>query len=350
MELLEKLVNTPGVPGRESMIRSVIEDHVTASGIFDDIQTDVLGSLICVRYARPQAIVQPDRTPKKVLVAAHMDQIGFLVSSIAEGGYLYLHPVGAFDTRTLFSRRVIVCTEDGHRLPGVLNPEGRPIHTAPPEELKKVPEIDNFFVDLALPEPVVREQVRQGDMVVFCNPLEEIGDSVIGPGLDNRVGCWALIRAMESLQHHQCDIYAVWTAQEEVGSRGAQPVSFGITADIGISCDTTVSCELPGISNKHHITHAGEGVSIQIADSSTLADMSLVHDIEDVARQHRIKCQRSLMLGGGQDGARIQLSRTGVRTIVLSCPIKYIHTATEMAHRNDLSSYKNLLVRYLESL
>jgi endoglucanase len=279
-----------------------------------------------------------------------MDQIGFLVSYIEDGGFLRLHPVGAFDPRTLFARLVRVVTEADETLPGILHPEGRPLHTAPAKDLQVVPELETFFVDLSLPESDVRKRVRPGDMVVFAPSFEHVGSSVVAAGLDDRVGCWALLSALERLQAHQCEIIAAFTAQEEVGSRGAQPLAFAVEADIGIACDTTVCSALPGTEPRHHITQPGEGVSIQIADASTISDHGLVQQFEAIAREHRIKCQRSLMLGGGQDGALIHTSRKGVPTIVLSCPVKYLHTSAEMVHADDLVSFRDLLIATLEGL
>lgn len=345
--LLARIVAAPGVPGREEEIRALLESEVRKPGLFDDVRTDDLGSLICVRNPRGARV--PER-PLRVLVAAHMDRIGFLVSHISAGGFLRLHPVGSFDPRTLFARRVSVITQDGARLPGILNPEGRPHHTAPAEELGKVPPLDQFFVDLSLPENSVRTQVALGDMVLFDSPVRWVGEGLSGPGLDDRVGCWALLSAIDQLGEHGCEIHAAWTSQEEVGSRGAQALSFGVDADIGIACDTNVCCDLPGTPEEHHVMKAGGGVGLQIADSSTLSDMGLVRDLEAVARRHGIACQRTLMLGGGQDGARIQLSREGVRTVVLSCPIRYLHTDAELAQLVDIVSYRDLLRCYLETL
>lgn len=349
MDLLERLVNTPGVPGREGAIRDVIEAHARQAGVFDEIATDALGSLVCIRRPRPRD-GGPVAMPRRVLLAAHMDQIGFLVSHVSKEGYLRLHPVGAFDPRTLFAHRVQVVTAGGETIAGVMNPPGRPIHTAPPEDLKKIPELETFYVDTGLAPDEARARIAKGDMVVLDGPFHRLGRYVAGGGLDNRVGCWALLRAMEALQFHDCEIHCAWTAQEELGSRGAGPVAFAAEADIGISCDTTVCCEVPGVEEENHVTEAGNGVALQVADSSTLSDMGLVRDMERVAQQQGIKCQRSLMLGGGQDGALIQRARCGVRTIVLSCPVKHLHTATELVHVDDLASYPALLAAYLGSL
>ena len=231
-----------------------------------------------------------------------------------------------------------------------MNPAGLPIHIATEEEKKKIPEIHEFFVDVGLPGEEVLERVKIGDMVVLDGPFQEVGQSVVGQCLDNRVGCWALIRALEQLTHHNCEIHAVWTVQEEVGLRGALPAAFGIAPDIGISCDTTLCCKTPGVPDEQRVTVSGAGVCLKVMDSSTIADLGLLEDLEAIAAERGIKCQRGVLPRGGQDGAMIQRSREGVRTAVFACPVKYIHTVAEMAHKDDLASYPALLSAYLEQL
>ncbi len=349
MQLLKTLTQTPSVPGREDRIRKVIEDHVKAAGLFDEIHTDAMGSLIGIRRARPHGGTVPG-TPKKVMLAAHMDQIGFLVRHIDDNGFLRVNPVGGFDTRNLFARRVRVCTASHGDLVGVMNPGGRPIHIATDEEKKKVPQIGEFFVDLGLNGDTVAQQVRIGDMVVLDGPFGEVGEYVVSQCLDNRIGCWAQIRCLENLQHHRCDIYAAWTVQEEVGLRGAMPAAFGIDPDIGIACDTTLCCKTPGVPEEDRVTVAGDGVALHVMDSSMISDIRLIEDIETIGREKQIRCQRAILPRGGQDGAAIQRSRKGVRTVAFACPVKYIHTVTEMSHRNDLESYPALLTAWLETL
>ncbi|MEM6858424.1 MAG: M20/M25/M40 family metallo-hydrolase [Pseudomonadota bacterium] len=344
--LLEDLLSIPAVPGRERLIREAIERRCKNNGGFDSVETDPLGSLLVRRApTRPG-----DGKPLRVLFAAHMDQIGFLVSHIEEGGFLRLHPVGAFDPRTMLARSVRVVTESGPSLSGVLYAEGRPLHTAPNKDLETVPGLETFFVDLSMPESEVRDQVKLGDMVVYAPSVQRVGASIVASGLDDRAGCWAILVALEQATDHSCEIVAAFSAQEEVGSRGAVPLGYAVDADIAIACDTTVCSALPGTAPQHHVTKAGAGVSIQIADASTISDHSLVNKLETLAKERSIPCQRSLMMGGGQDGARLQVARRGVPTIVISCPIKYLHTATEMAHTVDLESYRDLLAAAMETL
>ncbi|MCA9032840.1 MAG: hypothetical protein KDA66_18630, partial [Planctomycetaceae bacterium] len=178
MKLLETLTQTPGVPGRESRVRLVIEEYLREHNLVDEIHVDALGSLIAVRHPRPKGKKKSAEAPLKVMLAAHMDQIGFLVNDIANDGFLRVNPVGGFDTRNLFARRVRVCTRDGD-LPGVMNPAGRPIHIATEDEKRKVPDITEFFIDLGLPGVEVQRQVKIGDMVVLDGPFAEVGDYVV---------------------------------------------------------------------------------------------------------------------------------------------------------------------------
>lgn len=349
MELLEKLTQTPSVPGREDRIRDVIETYVREQGLFDELTTDAMGSLIGFRKARPKSGADAPEKPVKVMLAAHMDQIGFLVRHISDDGFVRVNPVGGFDTRNLFARRVRICTASGD-LPGVMNPGGKPIHIASESDKKKVPEIQEFFIDLSLPAETVTESVRIGDMVVLDGPFAEVGESVVSQCLDNRVGCWAQIRAIEQLEHHNCDICAAWTVQEEVGLRGAFPAAYEIEPDFGIACDTTLCCKTPGIPDEERVTVAGDGVCLHIMDSSMIGDIRLIEEIEAIAAAKDIKCQRGILPRGGQDGAAIQRTRRGVRTVAFACPIKYIHTVTEMAHKADLEAYPALLAAWLEAV
>ncbi len=348
MELLKTLTQTPSVPGREDRIRSVIEDYVMSDDLLDTVSTDAMGSLIGVRKARP-GDRHTNEQPVRVMMAAHMDQIGFLVRHIDDKGFLRVNPVGGFDTRNLFARTVRVCTQSGD-LPGVMNPSGRPIHIATDEEKKKIPTISEFCIDLGLSADTVKDQVQIGDMVVLDGPFREVGNSVASQCLDNRVGCWAQIRALEKLIHHNCDIYAAWTVQEEVGLRGAMTAAFGIEPEIGISCDTTLNCETPGVPEEDRVTVFGDGVALGVMDSSMIADIGLIRDIEAVAEKNNIRCQRSVLLRGGQDGGVIQRSRGGVRTVAFACPVRNIHTVAEMCHNDDLASYPDLLAAWIATL
>jgi endoglucanase len=344
MKLLKQLTETPGVPGREHQIRKLIEkqiaDHV------DEVRTDTMGSLIAVRHPRKSGKRSRPKNPQKVMLAAHMDQIGFLVRYVDDKGFVRVNPVGGFDVRNLFARRMLICGRGGP-IAAVMNPAGKPVHMATPDERKNVPEMHEFYLDTGMPADQVKQKVEIGDMVVIDEPLREMGDAVVAQALDDRVGCWVLIEALKKLKDHKCEIHAVFTVQEEVGLRGAGTAAFGVKPDIAIALDTTLCCDTPGVSDDLHINKMGDGVSIKVMDGSHIADLELLESFESVARKKKIKYQRSLLPRGGTDSGAIQRTGAGVRVLTLACPVRYIHTVTEMASRSDIHAYRDLVAAWL---
>src|SRR5690554_1076462 len=218
IDLLRQLCETPGVPGREHRVRALIEREI--DGLFDEVRTDSMGSLLAVRRSRTN-----DPNPLFRSLLCHMDEIGFLVTHVSEKGWIHIDPVGGFDARTLFARRVRVVTRDGE-YPGVMNAGGRPLHISSPEERKKIPEPKDFFVDLGLGKEAA-DKIKVGDFVVMDEPFIELGDKkIVSKALDNRVACWLGIEAIRKLVEenpdHACEIHVVFTTQEEVGLRGAR--------------------------------------------------------------------------------------------------------------------------------
>ncbi|WP_316861382.1 M20/M25/M40 family metallo-hydrolase [uncultured Cohaesibacter sp.] len=345
IDLLRRLCETPGVPGREHRIRELIETEV--EGLFDDVYTDPMGSLICTRY--PTAEAGEDEDAERILLLCHMDEIGFLVSHVSDKGFISIDPVGGFDARTLFARRVLVCTEDGD-YKGVMNPGGKGLHISTPEERKKLPEVTDFIVDLGFGEKT-KDKVKVGDYIVMDEPFMEIGDKVVSKALDNRIACWLGIEVIKQLvedkSKHACEIVVAFTAQEEVGLRGARTASFGIDADIAIGVDTTLSCDTPGTPEKDTITTQGKGVGLDIKDGSFIADIDLVEELEAVASEKNVPTQRFILARGGQDGAAGQQAGSGTRAAAIGVGTRYIHTVCEMIDKTDLTAGKDLLVAYL---
>ncbi len=338
IDLLTRLCQTPGVPGHEERVRAVIEGEI--NGLFDTVRTDPMGSLHCVREA-----TKPDAP--KIMLLCHMDEIGFLVSHITKDGFIHVLPVGGFDTRNLFSRRVLVCTEDGD-LKGVMNPGGKPVHIASPEDRKKVPEVGEFVIDTGHGE-ATKEHVKIGDYVVMDEPLIEIGDKIVSKALDNRIACWLGIEAIKNLgdKGRGAEIHVVFTTQEEVGLRGARTSAFAVQPDIGIGIDVTLSCDTPGVPEQSRTTKQGDGFGLHIRDGSFIADKGLVADIEKLAIAKKIPHQRTMLASGGQDGAAAQQAAAGARAIGIVVGTRYIHTVTEMIHKTDLAAARDILAAYL---
>ena len=337
-ELLKRLCETPGVPGNEHRVRDLVVKEI--DGLFDEVRIDPMGSLLCHRKANKEGA-------PKIMLLCHMDEIGFLVSHIDKKGFLYLQPVGGFDPRNLFSRRVLVCTDDGD-FKGVMNPGGKPIHISAPADRKKVPEVGEFFVDLGMGKKA-HDVVKIGDFVVMDEPFLEMGDKFVSKALDNRIACWLGIEAMRKLgeQGKGAEIHVAFTCQEEVGLRGARTSSFAIQPDIGLGIDVTLSCDTPGIPEKDATTQQGEGFGLHVRDSSFIADKALVAEVEAIAIKNEIPYQRTMLAAGGQDGAAAQQAAAGARAVGITVGTRYIHTVTEMIDKDDLQAALDILVAYL---
>lgn len=337
-DLLKRLCETPGVPGHEHRVRDLITDEI--EGLFDEVRVDPMGSVLCKRNGT-------GADPLKIMLLCHMDEIGFLVSHITKEGFLYLLPVGGFDPRNLFSRRVLVCTDDGD-FKGVMNPGGKPVHISAPEDRKKVPLVGDFFVDLGMGEKA-HDVVKIGDFVVMDEPFLEMGDKFVSKALDNRIACWLGIEAIRQLGDagRGAEIHVAFTTQEEVGLRGARTASFAIRPDIGLGIDVTLACDTPGIPSKDATTNQGKGFGLHVRDGSFIADKALVNEIEAIAIEKNIPYQRTMLASGGQDGAAAQQAAAGARAVGITVGTRYIHTVTEMIAQDDLQAALDILVAYL---
>ncbi|MGE0481515.1 MAG: M42 family metallopeptidase [Phycisphaerae bacterium] len=351
-ELLRRLTEAPGVPGREERIREIVLEETR--GMWDETRVDSLGNLICLkRAARPAAkrrgakhgTGEPARAPR-VMLACHMDEIGFYVRYIDEQGWLRVQNVGGFDTRNLFARRVRV--QGRRELIGVMNPVGRPIHLATDEEKKKIPEVKDFYVDLFMPRSKVVELVEIGDPVTLVQNTERIADAICGKAMDNRVALWVAIRAIrKAAAASKYDVYFVACVQEEVGLRGAGAAAYAVDPDVGIAIDTTLCCDTPGITRDDAVTEFGKGVGIKVMDSASISHRGLFEEFVRVARANKIPHQLEVLPRGGTDAGAVQRARAGNRTITLSVPTRYIHTVTETIHQDDARAAADLLAAWL---
>lgn len=350
VELLKRLCETPGVPGREERVRALIEKEV--KGLFDQTTTDAMGNLICSRKGKGNPPKGQDRRTR-VLMLCHMDEIGFYVKGVDDHGFIRLNNAGGFDTRNLFSRRVLVCTDSGD-LPGVMNPGGRPVHIASEEDKKKIPEVKEFFVDIGMKADKVRKLVKVGDYVVMNEPAMRVGDKFVSKALDNRVACWLGIEATRAIAaaHKSIglDLFVVFTVQEEVGLRGAHTASFGVEPDIAIGIDVTLACDTPGVPCDETVTVHGKGFGLHVMDSSFISDYRLINDLEKTCQKHKIAHQRTILARGGQDGAAGQQSRSGARALGVTVGTRYIHTVTEMIDLGDLAAARDALAAWVPTI
>lgn len=340
ISLLKALSELPGTPGREDAVRERVLREL--EGLVDEVRTDPLGNVIALRRGREGA-------KERVMVSAHMDEIGFLVRFIDEAGFLRLQPTGGFDPRNLFARAVTVHTRGGP-LPGILTPGGRPVHIATPEDRKKVPELKEFFVDLGLSGEEVKSRVRVGDMVTLDQTFREVGNFLCGKALDDRSGVFVLLESLRRLggERPAQDLYAVFSVQEEVGLRGAIVAAYSVEPSIGIALDTTLAVDTPGVGPDEAVTRTGEGVGIKVMDSSAISTPWLVDAFVELAEREGIRYQLEVLPLGGTDAGGIQRSRGGVPSVTLSLPSRYVHTVVEAVHKDDLEADIALLTAYLK--
>ena len=339
-DLLKRLCETPGVSGNESSVRKLVAAEL--SPFMDAVSVDVMGNLIGVK----QGVLGAPR----VMIASHLDEIGFRVRFIDDSGFLRVSPIGGWDPRTMVAQRVLVHGFAGESLHGALMPAGKPIHLLTADEAGKSPKMEEFFIDLGLSGEKVKSLVEIGDTVTMDRACERVGDTVVSKSLDNRLSVFVLIEALRKLQGQSVSatILAVATVQEEVGVRGAITAAYALQPDIGLALDVTLALDIPGASETERVTQLGKGTAIKISDSSLICHPKLVRHFRTIAEARSIPYQLEILPAGGTDGGAIQRSRGGVPSFTLSTPTRYIHTVNETAHVNDIQASIDLLSAYLE--
>ena len=336
MQLLKELCETPGIPGHEERLRAIVRRELAP--VTDDLQVDALGNLIAVKR-NPGA--------PKLMIAAHMDEIGFVVSHVDEKGWLRVVPLGGHDPRNMVAQRVTVATAGGD-LTGVLFPGLKPPHIASEEERKRQLQVSDFFIDLGLPAAQVKERVRLGASVTIQRDFVEFGECARCKALDDRVALYVMIKAMQQATSFGFETYAVATVQEEVGLRGALTSAFGIHPDVGMAIDVTVAADIPGVPEHERVTQVGNGVAIKILDSSFIAHPKLVTFLQELAERRSIRWQPEILPRGGTDSGAMQRVRTGVAAGCLSIPTRYLHTSVELVHQSDVAAAVALMTAFIE--
>ncbi len=339
LDLLRRLCETPGAPGREERVRELVIERLRP--LCDEISTDVLGNVIGLRRAPGRGSTKPLR----LMLSSHMDEISFLVTHVDEGGFIRFTPLGGFDAKTLTAQRVNV---HGKRdLLGVLGT--KPVHVMSEEEKKTAPKLDDYFVDVGLPAAEVKALVSVGDVITRQRDLVEIGNTLNGKSFDNRMGLFVMLEALARQGAHEVDVYAVASVQEEIGLRGATVAARNIEPDIGIALDITVANDVPDAKSHEHITRLGSGVAIKVMDSSVICNPRLVGHLKRLAEEHNIRYQMEVLVRGGTDTAALQRSGRGAAVGCISIPTRYVHSSIEMCHKDDIRASIQLLVAFMES-
>lgn len=323
-EILCMLDSAHGPSGDEGDIRAVI--HQLARPWADEITSDVMGNLV----ARKKG------SGPKVMFAAHMDSIGFIVTHIEKEGFLRVGKLGGISPKDVLNTPVRF--KNGVR--GVLVAE---------EKAEDKLKLEDCYIDIgARDEEQARSLVQVGDTAVYDTAVTEVNGRVISPYLDDRIACAILLKAMEQVGPCENDLYFVFTVQEEVGTRGAKTAAWSVDPDYGIAVDVTDVDDTPG-SAKYGTCKLGRGAAVKVMDSSVICQPEVVKALEQCAQDKGIAVQRDIIRAGGTDAGPIHVTRTGVRTGGISIPCRYIHTPTEMADLSDVQSCVDLAVAFAQA-
>ena len=339
--LLERLCNAAGVSGDEREVRAIVLEQVRP--LADEVRVDALGSVIAVRHARSGGAATGVENPLRVMLDAHMDEVGLLVVSDEDDGLFRFTKVGGIDDRTLPGKRVLVGKDN---LPGVIG--AKAIHLTEPGETEvKIP-IETMRIDIG----PGGGKVKPGDRVTFATRFQAVGPSFIAKALDNRLGCSILIEllraAHDSTALDGVELLFSWSVQEEIGGRGARVAAYGLDPDLAIAIDSTPAYDLPSfeegedqeVENYRYNTKLGQGPAIYLADTATLSDPRLARYLMQVGETNGIPYQIRQPGGGGTDAGSIHRVKAGIPVISVSVPGRYAHTAAMVARRAD---WENLI-------
>lgn len=318
---LKSLCELNATSGDEKSVRDFITGQIKD---YCEVKTDNLGNLICFKKGK--------KTPqKKIMLDAHMDEIGFIIKSITPDGFLRFSNVGGIDTSVMIARRVLI----ENKVYGVVG--FKPVHLAGAEERKKLPNAESLYIDIGASSKQEAESiVSLGDRAVICSEYCEADEKIISKALDDRIGCAILIDIIRNFDEY--DFYAVFSTREEIGAGGAKTATFSINPDSAIVLESTTAADIADVPKEKQVCVLGNGVAVSFMDRMTVYD----REYYEFALNSGIKCQPKSAVAGGNNSGVVHLSRGGVKTIALSVPCRYIHSANSVADKRDILSARQL--------
>jgi len=341
MELLEKLCRAPGISGFEDSVAGILEKEL--KGCCDHVEKDRFGNMIG----------RKGKGEKKIMLAAHMDEVGFLVKHITKEGYLKFIKVGGIDDRVLYSQRVTIKSKRGD-VTGIIGAKAP--HLQKPEDRKKVVKHDELFIDIgAGSKKEAEKRVEVGDPAIFePNYGSLTKDLIYGKAADNRIGCFAMLEVMKKLPKNlKATVYAVGSTQEEVGLKGARVAAFAIDPEYAIALDTTIAGDTPGISETESSLKLGKGPAITLMEASgrgVITHPRIREVMKKMAKAKKIPYQIDVLEGGMTDAAIIYLTREGIPSGVVSLPTRYLHGPTSVFSMKDLKNSVKLCIETIKAL
>ena len=323
-----------GVGGWEDEVRAYIRTH--AAPYADEIRTDALGNLIVFKRGAKT-------TGNKLMLCAHMDEVGLIVRAVTEDGYLKFDCVGGIDRRVLVGKKVLVGVG---KIPGVIGIKA--YHLVSDEEEKKAPKADDLYIDIGAQNREEAEgQVELGDPCTFLSESEEFGDGMLkAKAIDDRLCCAMLLKLLE--RELPMDLTFVFSVQEEVGTRGAFGAAFSVTPQIALVTDCTTAADFPNVNSSKQVCQLGCGPVIPFMDGGAIADRALFEQMRRVAQENHIPWQTKHYVAGATDARAIQPTKSGVRVITVSAPIRYLHAPASVGAIKDFENMLKLLWCFIE--
>ncbi|MGN1020683.1 MAG: M42 family metallopeptidase [Aristaeellaceae bacterium] len=323
-DTLKKVLAPIGPSGMEGPVAAVIREEL--EGYVDGFATDAMGNLICVKQGKGE-------NPRRIMLSAHMDHIGFVVTGIEKEGYLRVTNVGGVGLNTALTRHVVF-------------PNG--VHgVVVSEPVEGTRMMKHLFIDIgAQDKDDALRMVQVGDMAVFAPDCFRLGENRVGsPAMDDRCACALLVKTLQTLGDTKDTILAVFSVQEEVGCRGAKVASFALEPDVGIALDVTLWGDTPGSTQPD--LRLGEGVAVKVMDRGSISNPLLREELLECGKAAGVKTQREVLPSGGTDASAMQTSRGGIPVCTLSIPCRYIHSACEVIDMRDMDAALKLLTTYL---
>ena len=327
MVLLKKLCAADGISGDEKDIRDIIISEIDG---YADVKTDNLGNIIAFKKGRKRAV-------GKLMISAHMDEVGFIVTDITDDGLIKFDEVGGIDRRVLPGRNVVI----NRKVNGVIGVT--PVHLCDKDEQTRIPSYSDMYIDIGAESREEAEKyVSVGDSVAFKSVYRENDDGIFSKALDDRVGCRIMIDMIKSELEY--DTFFAFVVQEEVGLHGAKAAAFTVAPDYSIVLESTTAADVPDVARTKQVCNVGEGAVIGYMDRRTIYDRGLIEKCLELSEKHGIPMQFKRAVAGGNDAGAIHDSRGGVRTIAVSLPCRYLHAQLSYISKKDYNSVSRLAI------
>ncbi len=326
-ELLKSLCELSGVSGREHTIREYILQSLKALPTEKAVAVDAMGNIICT-------LIGEQRPKKRLMLAAHMDEVGLMITAVTDDGFLRFETVGGIDAAVLYGKRVKI-----GEITGVIGCKA--IHLCSKDEAEKIPKKEDLLIDIGVSAEDAKKLVKPGDVAVFDASFTDLQALVMGKAIDDRIGCALLLKLAAKKPLY--DIVLVFTVQEEVGARGAGPAAFTVQPDIALIIEATTAADIADVPAEKQVCAVGDGPVVSFMDRSTLYDADLYAEIRRIADENGIANQTKTLVAGGNDAGNVQRTAGGIRVAAISVPCRYLHSPSCVCSLTDAENTEKLL-------